>query len=205
MNKNNKLIIGLACMSLGLTACKDDYFDQEQYDARLQKSFPVENVNPNHTWAVYGSATANVAVNGIYGDIYHIEISEENPLYTSPVTLLASSDAVGGRDAATLHFSFKLARPTVYVTCLDENNRRVVQSVQASDGGVINMNFFGEASATARRTSPFNWWQHTTRSMRVERGTSTLTLNGSWVSVPDGFFTYEGNRNFNDKFNGASY
>ena len=149
MNKNAKFLIGLACLSLGITACKDDYFDQEKYDYRLKQSFPVEDVDPNHTWAIYGSATLNATVNGDYGKKYRVDIYQENPLYISPVTLLASSEVITGQNT-TLFFSYKLAQPTVYIACFDENNRRIIKTKTVTNGEDIHINFFGESGSASR-------------------------------------------------------
>ena len=70
MNRTAKLFIGLACVSLGLTACKDDYFDPEAYQAIVKDAFPVSNISPDQDWAVFGTATANITVNGDYGEQY---------------------------------------------------------------------------------------------------------------------------------------
>ena len=201
MNKITKLLIGLICVSLGLTACKDDYFDQEKYDQRLKDYFPVGAVDPNHTWAVYGSAEAIVSVGGNSGEKYRVAIYQENPMNTSPVTLLSTAAVESGQQPVKMRFSYKLAQPTVYVACFDENNRRVVEAVTASDGGSININFFGAAQNSARSFVPFG--RSTTRSVRMQGNTEWLKLNGSMESSSEGFFTITGD--FNNKFTGASF
>ena len=149
MNKNTKFLIGVACMSLGLTACTDDYFDQEAYNNLVTQAFPVDNVDPNHTWAMFGTATANISVNGDYGKTYRVAVYQENPLTTSPVTLLASAMVTTGQKS-TLRFSYPLISPTVYVTAYDEHNHRVVQGAQIEGDGTLEVNFFGEPVKAAR-------------------------------------------------------
>ncbi len=173
MNKNTKLIIGLACVSLGLTACKEDYFDQEKYDKLLQKAFPVEDVDPNHTWAVYGSATANIEVGGSKDQKYYVAVYQDNPLTTRPATVLASARMVSGTPA-TMHFSYKLAKSTVYVVCYDGNNRRIVQPKTVVDGQAFDINFFGKsANATTRRSTPWGDSSSRSRKMTTRAGEST--------------------------------
>lgn len=178
MNKNAKFLIGLACLSLGLTACKDDYFDQEKYDNRLKQSFPVENVDPNHTWAVYGSATLNATVNGDYGKKYRVAVYQENPLYTSPVTMLANSEVIAGQNT-TLFFSYKLAQPTVYIACFDENNRRIIKTKTVTNGEDIHINFFGESGSASRAVPQGGFFSSQTRSQSwTTRADESVDLTG---------------------------
>lgn len=150
MNKNAKLLIALATLSLGLTACKEDYFDQEAYDARIMKAFPVKNVSPNQTWATFGTATATVTVNGDLGGRYRVAVYKSNPEYTAPVVLLAD-DRINSGGTTTLPFSFELAHPTVYVACFDSKNRRVVRPLNVENEGSYTIDFFGEDSSAKAR------------------------------------------------------
>jgi len=182
MNINARLLIGLACVSLGLTACKDDYFDPEAYDARIMKSFPVDNVDPDHNWAVYGSATANISVNGDYGETYRIAIYQENPFITSPVTLLASDNVKTGQ-TTTLQFSYQLAQPNIFVACFDRDNRRVVKGATVGEDGTLSINFFGEDTSGSRATRgwnmPGNFSKSNSRTTR-DGGNSVDFPGGSW-------------------------
>lgn len=188
MNKNAKFLIGLACLSLGLTACKDDYFDQEKYDNRLKQSFPVENVDPNHTWAVYGSATLNATVNGDYGKKYRVAVYQENPLYTSPVTMLANSEVIAGQNT-TLFFSYKLAQPTVYIACFDENNRRIIKTKTVTNGEDIHINFFGESGSASRAVPQGGFFSPQTRSQNwTTRADELVDLTGGpWDVGTNGY------------------
>ncbi|MBO4464793.1 MAG: LruC domain-containing protein [Prevotella sp.] len=178
MNKNAKFLIGLACLSLGITACKDDYFDQEKYDYRLKQSFPVEDVDPNHTWAIYGSATLNATVNGDYGKKYRVDIYQENPLYISPVTLLASSEVITGQNT-TLFFSYKLAQPTVYIACFDENNRRIIKTKTVTNGEDIHINFFGESGSASRAVPQDGFFESQSYGMtRTTRADEPMAESG---------------------------
>lgn len=150
MKMNAKLLISLTCVSLGLTACSDDYFDQEAYDAKLKQAFPVDDVDPNHTWATMGTAQINATVNGDYGETYRVAVYKENPLTTSPVTLLTAASVTSGSQAS-LTLSFPLASPFVYVACYDKYNHYLVKAVEVSDGATVGVNFFGETGSGARQ------------------------------------------------------
>lgn len=166
MKRIAKLFIGLACVSLGLTACKEDYFDPEAYQAIVKDAFPVSNISPDQDWAIFGTATATVRVNGDYGEQYRVAVYQENPLFTSPVTQLAFVTVKSG-EYAQVSFTYKLSSPTVFFTCYDKLNRKVVKSVSVTGDGSIDVDFFG-AAAEAR----------TTRATEAEyEGSYAKTLN----------------------------
>lgn len=184
MKMNAKLLISLTCVSLGLTACSDDYFDQEAYDAKLKQAFPVDNVDPTHTWATMGTAQINATVNGDYGETYRVAVYKENPLTTSPVTLLTAASVTSGSQAS-LTLSFPLASPFVYVACYDKYNHYLVKAVEVSDGATVDVNFFGEdTSAAARAVQKFsfpNWKDYHTRSNLTRTDPVTVDFTGgSW-------------------------
>lgn len=149
MKRIAKLFIGLACVSLGLTACKEDYFDPEAYQAIVKDAFPVSNISPDQDWAIFGTATANVRVNGDYGEQYRVGIYQENPQTNQTVTQLGFITLNSG-EQQTVQFSYLLAKPIVYFTVFDKLNRRVVKPVQVNTGGVLEVDFFGGNGSSAR-------------------------------------------------------
>ena len=132
------LLIGLACMSLGITACKDNYFEEGKYDELLVSSFPVGKVDPNHTWAIFGSATLHASVNANDSRTYRLAVYQEDPRTTTSVTLLADCEVAAGK-TSTLSFSFQLAQPTVYLVCYDENNSHVIMTRTVTNGEMIDL------------------------------------------------------------------
>lgn len=154
MKRIAKLFIGLACVSLGLTACKEDYFDPEAYQAIVKDAFPVSNISPDQDWAIFGTATAVVRVNGDYGEQYRVGIYQENPQTNQTVTQLSFITLNSG-EQQTVQFSYLLAKPIVYFTVFDKLNRRVVKPVQASSTTPISVDFFGGNGSSARGKSPW--------------------------------------------------
>ena len=151
MKKNAKLLIGVVAMSLGLTACSDDYFDAEAYDTKLKAAFPVDDVDPEHTWATSGAMNATVTVDGDYGETYRVAVYLENPLYNKTVTILASADIVSG-EAKDLKFSYPIGKSLLYFTCYDKTNHYIVKTVDVSEQqDSYDVNFFGETGSGARQ------------------------------------------------------
>ena len=144
--KTSRLFIGLALLSLGVTSCKEDYFDQEKYDALLKQSFPVKNIDTTHTWATVGTATANITFNGDYGKDYKVGVYLENPLTAQSVTSLYSGNISSGA-TISVPVTYPLYVRNVYVAVFDAKGHRLVQSASI-ENGKINATFGTTAKAT---------------------------------------------------------
>lgn len=132
---SKQFFVALALLSLGVTSCKDDItFDQEAYNDLINKSFPVENVDPNHEWATVSVANTNIAINTGSGDTYRVKIYDQNPIgYDGTLTLLGEGRVDDG-DALTMKISYPLAQPWAYVTLFDEQNYMSVYPALIKDG-----------------------------------------------------------------------
>lgn len=150
MKSYAKLFIGLAGLSLGLTACTEDYFDAEAYDNLVKKAFPVENVDPNHTWASFGTADISVSVNTNAGKEYRVVVYKENPLAHTSLTKLTEETIIAGTPKV-LHFSYELANSWVYVALYNEKDERTVRGAKLIKDGTVDIDFFG-SRAQARST-----------------------------------------------------
>ena len=184
MKRIAKLFIGLACVSLGLTACKEDYFDPEAYQAIVKDAFPVSNISPDQDWAIFGTATAVVRVNGDYGEQYRVGIYQENPQTNQTVTQLGFITLNSG-EQQTVQFSYLLAKPIVYFTVFDKLNRRVVKPVQASSTTPITVDFFGGNGSSARKISGLSLPSYSRARSWTTRSTTLDIWNGT-----DGILDY---------------
>ena len=172
MKRNTKLFIGLVCLSLGLTACTDDFFDQEAYDNLIKQAFPVADIDPNHTWRMYGTTTVDVYANINNDETYRVRVYKENPHTTSNLTLLGQGTVKAG-SSTQVTATYTLPTSTAYVVLYDKNDRRVIHSVNVSDGATVTADFFGSHSGS-----------RTTRSeSSPEVADITLPYDEAWVAT----------------------
>ena len=151
MRINHQTLFGLALLSLGVTACKDNVvFDQAAYDERVKKSFVVENVDPNHQWATMTTATADVTVYGDYGETYRVGLYLGHPALEQKTTLLHMGEVVSG---GTLHctLSHPVAEKVVYIGIFDKDGRRFYMSAPIENGAINAV--YGADNATRRVTA----------------------------------------------------
>lgn len=157
MNRN-KMMIGLALLTLGVVSCKetDIEFNQEQYDAALKAAFPVQNVDPTHTWTTVGTGKAVVKVNltsSGASEMFNYFIYKENPLYSENVTLLASGSVQNGNSFYTT-FNYEVNSSNVFIALEDQSGRMTVYPREITDG-MIDTSIGGQTSAaTAGAAQP---------------------------------------------------
>lgn len=145
----NRLIWG-ACLFVGIgtmTSCTNkDLFDQDAWNAEMKSTFPVSNIATD--WQSVGSATASVFVNKDAGSSYTVKLYDSDPLAGSANLLAKGTVATGATFNTT--FDFALADSTIYVACVDANNRREVIPVHnVTRGSSFNVTFGNATSSKA--------------------------------------------------------
>ena len=151
--KTSRLWIGLALLSLGVTSCKEDYFDQDEYNELVKKNFPVKNIDSNHTWATTGTATANISFGGDYGKEYKVGVYLENPVDAETVTVLYAGSIKGG-GSICVPVTYPLYVNSVYVAVFDDKGHRIAQRANI-ENGALNVIVGSAASSTRAAESDY--------------------------------------------------
>ena len=152
MRMNYKFFIGLAVLSLGVTACHDDVsFDQKTYDDLINQAFPIQNVDPQHNWATMGTATASISVKKEAGQNYKVKLYDSNPIGNNTnLTLLAEGYVADGA-TISLPFSYKLSRPYAFVTLIDDDNYMSTYPCEIANGKLTANIGTSQPNRAARR------------------------------------------------------
>lgn len=148
MTSSSKIVTMMAVAVVGLTACETDLFDAERYEALVRASFPVEDVDPDHTWSTMGTGTAAITVLGDYGQSYRVSVYLDNPLVTKPVISLCSGTVESG-STMEASFTYPLANSIFYIGYYDSDGRRLVEMAEMKDGRIEAT--VGRSSAAASR------------------------------------------------------
>ena len=114
MTSSSKIVTMMSVAVVSLTACETDLFDAERYEALVRASFPVEDVDPDHTWSTMGTGTAAITVLGDYGQSYRVSVYLDNPLVTKPVISLCSGTVESG-STMEASFTYPLANSIFYI------------------------------------------------------------------------------------------
>ena len=148
------LYVSLALLSVVVTACKEGVdFDQDAYNDLVNKSFPVENVDPTHQWATVVNVNANISVSGDYGETYEAGIYMDNPIGAQEAVLLYEEDVVSG-SAFSVTVSLPIAQTAVYVGVFDKAGRGMAELVPINNGTITaSIDLNNSTPAASRRAA----------------------------------------------------
>ena len=187
MKKNLLRLFSLALVTLGMASCSDnDYFSLEDYQKLIKKSFPVENVDPNHTWATMGSALATITVNGDYAETYTVGIFLENPRTGENLTQLFKGTVESG-NTISVNVSYPLTAEQVYVGIYDKAGRRIIMTAPIENNriNVTYDNGAGRGSKAITRATETEEAQYAKSVADFLNPTSFYQKVNDWDWVPE--------------------
>lgn len=136
-----KKSIFLLCFIIGLSACSkhENLFDSSRVEEEAKKNFPVQNVDPNHSWTMMEVRTAKVVLQNA-NENYTVKLYNTNPVVDSNATLL-SKVAANGKNEVVFSFDAPKALTNIFVS-VEGVNKRVVKKADLKEG-VFAISFVG--------------------------------------------------------------
>lgn len=129
----------------------DDVYDPNYMQNQAKEKFPVENVDPNHTWEMSSLCSASVLVKEESGAVYTIKVYTANPFNVSSNAYLLAKKSVANGQTLNFKFDVPSALPFVYVVKENSNGYRSMKPVAVEDGK-IDVTFGGEVAAYSAGT-----------------------------------------------------
>lgn len=152
-----RALLLLVVFSAIFSACTRDYGDmydpefvREYYESQWKKQFG--EIDPNQTWNVAQSVSANLSIKEDALTDYTFNIYTSNPLYDKDAKLMAKTKVTTDADGyATTNIKFDAPNGLkyFYVMRVEENGRRAIKAIQAANG-VLNASFGDVESQGAR-------------------------------------------------------
>ncbi|MBR1933531.1 MAG: LruC domain-containing protein [Prevotella sp.] len=177
------LHFALAALAIGATqACKEDYFDPDAYNELVVKAFPVQNVDPQQTWATMRTVTTDVTVTGGFDTSYKVGIYLENPLTTDSLTTLYTARVADG-DHLLAQFSCPTSYSHAYIGVFDSKGRRLVRRVSIENDRIDAL-VGGTPTAGARQKAQESDYQGT----YAKTASDFLNLSSEMVEQAKGYF-----------------
>jgi LruC domain-containing protein len=133
-----------------MTSCSKDYFDQESYQAIVKKTFPVENVDPQHTWATIGSAELTVNVDEGQNEWFAVRVYDKNPIGNQGTLSLLGSGVVANGHTFKTTVNYPLMQNYVYVALINKHNYLTVYPA-GIENGQASVNVGSGSTAAASR------------------------------------------------------
>ncbi len=150
MKMNAKLLIGLACLSLGLMACSHDDGTYTEADklANAEKHLGAK-IDPQHDWKMTKEVTASITVNLGLDQQYTVAVYDKNPLFNEDVSYYTRTTVAEG-ETVTLRFSVPSTKNVLYVGAIDSQQQRVLKTVAVENGRMVA--HFEDTQADSRIT-----------------------------------------------------
>lgn len=129
-----KLFI-LLCGVVVLAACSnrpESLFDASLVEEEAKKNFPVQNVDPNHTWSMMEVRKLDVTINGSSGESYTVRLYTDNPINTGSNAALLAKSTVKNGEKVTLSFDAPSVMRYIYVLKEDKEFNRSMKIVDIS-------------------------------------------------------------------------
>lgn len=147
---NAKLLIGLACLSLGLMACSHDDGTYTEADklANAEKHLGAK-IDPQHDWKMTKEVTASITVNLGLDQQYTVAVYDKNPLFNEDVSYYTRTTVAEG-ETVTLRFSVPSTKNVLYVGAIDSQQQRVLKTVAVENGRMVA--HFEDTQADSRVT-----------------------------------------------------
>lgn len=127
------VIFTFVMMVTMMVDCNQDKFDETVYDSTLVRLFPSDAVSSSQDWRTLATANYSISVNTGDKTPDTIKIYSANPAINMSDTLLTKAVVTSG-STATGSFIYSIARPNVYVVCVNSSGRVCSKSASASDG-----------------------------------------------------------------------
>ena len=152
MKKVNILTM-MAFATLLITSCKEDYFDSDEYSAMMREAFPVDNIDPQHTWSTIGSAEVSVNVNLKQGETYQAHIYDQNPIDATGSLNLLGQGSVKSGSTLTTTINYPLSLSYVYLALFDQKGYMIVYPLTIDNGHITDdINAAQQAQSRQHRT-----------------------------------------------------
>jgi hypothetical protein len=129
--KKSILLLCIVCMA----SCSktEDLFDRERIDEEAKENFPVENVDPDHSWETVGVATMTVSVNEGTGEEYVVKFYTADPFNEESYAMLLKKITLNDGKNATVTFDVPSALQYIYVVREDKKYNRQMKPVRLSE------------------------------------------------------------------------
>ena len=131
--------VGLLCavlVSVLFSACEKDLFDLEKYREVVKSSFPIVEIDPNHTWTTIGTAQVELSLNMGTGKQYDVRIYDENPIGSKGDITLLGQGSISDGGLLSTEIDYPLAQQYVFVALLNPNRFMTVYPVAIKDGKI---------------------------------------------------------------------
>lgn len=123
--KKWQILVFLCCVTMVLSSCVRNYFDQQTYEDFVEEQSPVTVVDENHDWQLSTTKIVIVDISGLE-NIERIQVFTDNPAETDWATIVGEG-YISGKSVVSMSITYPNLQEVLYAAAIDgEENYTIV-------------------------------------------------------------------------------
>lgn len=131
-----QILVSLCCVTMVLSSCVRNMFDQQRYEEIVEDQSPVIDVDSNHDWMLSTSQILMVDISGLE-DIKRIRVFSDNPAESS-TALVVGEAYVSEKSVVSMSITYPSTQKLLYAAAIDDEDLYTVAPFDPSASDVVN-------------------------------------------------------------------
>ena len=149
--KKWQILVFLCCVTMVLSSCVRNMFDEQRYQEIMDDASTVDNVDENHDWQLSTSKVLMVDVSGLEG-VERIQVFSGNPLESSSASIVGEAYVLE-KNVVSMAITYPTLEEVLYAAAIDSEDNYTVSPFDPSASEVVN---FSHPVANKKKM-PYNY------------------------------------------------
>ena len=149
--KKWQILVFLCCVTMVLSSCVRNMFDEQRYQEIMDDASTVDNVDENHDWQLSTSKVLMVDVSGLEG-VERIQVFSGNPLESSSASIVGEAYVLE-KNVVSMAITYPTLEEVLYAAAIDSEDNYTVAPFDPSASEVVN---FSHPVANKKKM-PYNY------------------------------------------------
>ena len=136
MCKKWQILVSFCCVTLLLSSCVRNMFDQQKYEEIVEDQSPVPDIDSNHDWMLCKSQILMVDISGLE-DIERIRVFTDNPAEFSSASVVGEA-YVSEKSVVSMSITYPNTLKFLYAAAIDDEDNYTVVPFDPSASDVVN-------------------------------------------------------------------
>ena len=128
--KKWQILVFLCCVTMVLSSCVRNMFDEQRYQEIMDDASTVDNVDENHDWQLSTSKVLMVDVSGLEG-VERIQVFSGNPLESSSASIVGEAYVLE-KNVVSMAITYPTLEEVLYAAAIDSEDNYTVAPFDAN-------------------------------------------------------------------------
>lgn len=153
--KKWQILVFLCCVTMVLSSCVRNYFDQQKYEDLVEEQSPITFVDENHDWQLNTSQILMVDVSGLE-NIERIRVFTDNPAESSSATIVGEA-YVSDQNVVSMSITYPNLQEVLYAAAIDGDENYTVVPFDPNAYDVVSFSH----PVVNKKKMPYKYQPHT--------------------------------------------